>query len=340
MPLAASASEPGGQRLAGLPPTCNTGAIDTSLGVHWLRGTTKMSVLDVVDYLATALDESVEVRDGAYHGYTSTHVVGPVKVWSSESRPECCVEIGGSACEELGLHRLAVLFSGLDLRLSRLDLAVDHCPFTPHELRSHWMQDNVRTAARCPNVAALEKRGMTIKPGFEGVRSHKWHEGPTGSTLSMGSRSSSQYARCYDSRGFTRFELELSGRRSAAAAVQLFGVVEDSEAFANVSLSLIRDFVDFVEPSEDSNRSRAPLLPFWESFCGSVQRARLTLEGVVARTLDDALAWFEHQVAPVYALLLQGFGRPVLDALARSGRQRWKPRHEKMLRSPGLVGTG
>ena len=180
------------------PPVCDTGAISTSVAVHWLRGVSSMPVLDVVDYLAGFLGESVELRPGGRHGYSRTFVVGPVTVWSSETRPECCVEVTGSACEVLGLERLAVLFFGLQLRASRVDLAVDHCPFTPQQLRSEWMRNNVRSAARVPDVAALAARGLALKPGYEGVRSCKWDESPTGSTFRMGSRSSSQMARCYD----------------------------------------------------------------------------------------------------------------------------------------------
>lgn len=290
-----------------------------------------MPVLDVVEYLSGLLDESVEVRPGGQHGYTETFTVGPVVVWAAESRPECCVEVTGSACEELGLSRLAVLFYGLQLRASRLDLAVDGCEFTPRDLRSEWMKGNVRSAARVLDAEALAARGLALQPGFEGVRSCKWDESPTGSTFRMGARSSSQMARCYDSRGFTRFELELKGRRSAAAAGAVFAVVEDEERFTGLVLALVRDFVDFVKVESDTNLSRAPLSDFWEAFCGSVARARLTLEGVASRTLDEALAWFEHQVAPVYALLVEGFGRSVLDRVATEGRKRWRRRHNRML---------
>lgn len=322
------------------PPSCNTGAIDTSLSVHWLRGIARMPVLDVVGYVAGLLGESVEVVGSGRHGYSTTYLIGPVKVWASEDRADCCVEVTGSACEALGLERLAVLYFGLGLRVSRLDLAVDGCPFTPHELRDRWLRDGVRSAARFPNVAALAKKGWMVKPGFEGVRTHKWDESPTGATLRMGSGQSTHFARCYDARGSTRFELVLQHRRSAAAAPQVFGAVEDAERFGSVVLGLVRDFVDFVEVAGDSNRARAPLTPFWDAFCGAVARARLTLEGIAQRTIEDALAWFEHQVAPIYALLRQALPSSALDRVASDGRRRWRRRHVAMLGSgPALPVT-
>lgn len=294
----------------------------------------------VLDYVSSLLNgEAVEARASGRHGYTATHVVGPVLVWSSPGRVDCCVEISGSACEELGLESVAVLYFGLGLKASRVDVAVDHCPFTPSQLREHWMRDQVRSAARVPNVEALEARGLALRPEYQGVRSCRWHESGTGATFSMGSRQSSQMARCYDTRGFTRLELELKGRRAAYAARDLFTVVEDRETFADLALGLVRDFVDFVDTDADSNPSRAPLLSFWDAFIGAVARARVALEGAPARTLDDALAWFEHQVAPVYALLREALGSDVLDRVADAGRMRWRRRHVAMLPPRAVLGA-
>lgn len=308
------------------------------MGVHWLRGTTTMPSDTVLGYLADLLGESVEVRDGARHGYTTTYVVGVVQVWASDARPEVCVEVTGTACEVLGLERLAMLFWGLSLKVTRLDLAVDGCPFTPADVRAEWMRDRVRTVARQPNVKALEERGMQLRPEFEGVRSCSWHESATGSTFTMGSRQSAQFARVYDRRGFTRFELELKHRAAPIAALRVFEVVDDAPAFSEAVLGLVRGFVDFVDTEQDANVARAPLLAFWDAFCGMVARARVALGGTPERTLADAVAWFKHQVAPVYAVLLDALGPAALDDMAAGGRQRWRRRHSDMLPA-SLPGT-
>jgi len=298
-----------------------------------------MPLETVYGYLADLLGESVEVRDGGRHGYTTTHVVGPVLVWSAPARPEVCVEVSGSACEALGLERLAVIFWGLALKATRIDLAVDGCPFTPEGLQAEWMKDRVRTVARRPNVEALESRGYQLRPEYEDVRSCKWHEDATGTTFEMGSRQSAQFCRVYDRRGPTRLELEVKHRAAPVAALRVFAAVEDPAAVSEAVLGLVRGFVDFVDTSQDANVARAPLLPFWESFVGAVARARVSLEGVAARTLDEVAAWFEHQIAPVYAVLVDAFGPSAMQRVASEGRKRWRRRHVGLLGHPPLPGT-
>src|SRR5690606_23879499 len=111
----------------------------------------------------------------------------------------------------LGLRVLAELRSALELRVSRLDVAVDGCPFTPVDLRDAWRSGQVRTRAKVPDDAREDRQWRTSA----------WRSDPVGDLFTMGARSSSQYARCYDSRGFTRLELELKDRTAELAAVQL-----------------------------------------------------------------------------------------------------------------------
>ncbi len=71
-------------------------------------------------------------------------------------------------------------------------------------------------------------------------------------TLYMGSRDSTQFARCYTMRGPTRFEVELKDDR-AAQVMELLCDVPDS--LPDVRLGVIRQFVDFVD-LDDEKRER------------------------------------------------------------------------------------
>src|SRR5690606_4620720 len=131
--------------IRGAPPApgCTTGA-EVTVGVHWFRGVVFEPVDAVVDRLAKALDESVEVREGGKHAYDSTYVVGPVQLWWHSTRAEqgVCVEVTGSACEALGVEGLLKVWGVAEWRTSRLDLAADHCPFTPAMVRDAWRSGN------------------------------------------------------------------------------------------------------------------------------------------------------------------------------------------------------
>ena len=308
------------------PPACDTGAEVTTAN-HWLRGTSDLGFDTVLSWLTGFLNESVVVLDRGMMGYSNAYLVGSVKVLEHPGRPDMgvCVDISGSACEELGLSRLASIFWGLNLRVSRLDLALDNCPFAPALLRDEWQADRVRTRCKIPEKARDDRQW----------RSCGWHESPTGDTFEMGSRDSSQFARCYDSRGFTRFELELKGKAAHAAALELFPLVEDPAEFMQGSLGWVRRFVDFVDPASDENASRRTLLPFWEEFIQMALKARVTLEPQVVRTAEDALRWLKRQVAPVLAVVESVYSWDEVAELVGQGRQRWRSRHLQMVGSPG-----
>jgi len=280
---------------------------------------------EVLGWLAGRLGESVVVLERGAYGYSEGFVVGPVRVLASERRPDMgvCVDVTGTGCEELGLRALAELRLQLGLKVTRLDVALDHCPFTPSVLRDAWHADMVRTRAKVPEDARADRQW----------RSCDWKSNPKGDMFTMGARSSTQYARCYDERGFTRFELELKDRTADLAAARLLG--DDLGDFATEALGWIRRFVDFVEP-DDANVSRRSLLPFWEAFCGMVPRAKVALDGALVRTAAEVRGWVEAQVAPSLALVAAVFGSDELERLLRVGRDRWRGRHKSILRASAV----
>lgn len=294
--------------------------------MHWLRGTTKAPLDAVLGEVVREVGESVVVLDGSNHGYAEGYAVGPVKVYHHEERPDMgvCVEFTGEACEELGAVRVGRLHVGLGLRASRFDLATDHCPFTPAELRDEWRADNVRTRAKVPENARPDRQW----------RSSDWRSNAQGDTFRMGSRSSQQMARCYDSRGFTRFELELKGDTAQRAAGEFFAAVAmgDAVLLRSRALAWIRRFVDFVDAGEDSNISRAPLLEFWARFVEGVEKATVQLGGEAVRTVERTHTWLERQVASALAVVADSMGADAVLRLIEGGRQRYRGAHRAMVR--------
>lgn len=324
-----------GEQGQGMPPSSNTGAEVTGrvvAGVHWMTGVVlpdaseTVEVDTVLGFLVGELKESVELLDWAGMGYTDGFKVGPVRVLNHPDRPEMgvCVIADGTACEELGLNRIAAIQTGLQLRVSRFDIAFDNCEFTPAMLRDEWRSDRVRTRAKVPENARSDRQWRTSD----------WRENAEGDTFSMGSRTSNQFARCYDRRGAVRFELELKGEAAAAAAMGLLGLVAigQGDLFGREAMGWVRRFVDFVDPTSDTNTSRQTLAPFWETFVAGADKAILQLEGVVTRTLEDMQRWVERQVAPVLAALNLAFGTAELKRLAGLGVPRMKGRHWEALR--------
>ena len=314
------------------PPSSNTGA-EITLSLHWLRGTVlDRPWLDVVGSLASMLDETPVGLDRGRNGYRSGWLIGPARVYADDDRPDMgvMVDIDGSGCEALGGRRLADIALRLDLRVSRLDLAWDGFPRSPAEVRDAWRADMVRTRCKVPEDAREDRQWRTSD----------WHSNDKGDTFRMGARSSTQCARVYDARGPVRFELEVKGALAATAAPQLLEALEagDELRFADLAVGLARRFVDFVDAEGVSNRARAPLLSWWESFVGAARRAAVTLPGVVQRSVAEIEQWIERQVAPSLALLDAVYGTRRLEEIAAAGRGRWTGRHRAAfaLSRPGL----
>jgi DNA relaxase NicK len=302
-------------------PGCTTGALLTT-GVHWIRQTRVGADAEAV---AARLGErfawDLERWAGGRYYYGQTIAVGPLRVYHHPDRPEMgvCIDVPGEACEQIGTDGVAWVLAEPEWTCTRIDVAIDGAPFTPVEVREAWRGGDVRTAARFPKDARADRLWRTSE----------WKENHTGDVFSMGARTSGQYVRCYDRRGFTRIEVEIKGDAAPAAAAVLGACLADRDelAFSEAAIGLLRRFVDFVDAGADSNISRAPMLEWWADFVGDTARMRLWLGERVVGSAIEMLEWALHQTAPVLAVLTQVFGPTVLHDLAKDGRSRWRRRH-------------
>ena len=305
---------------------------ELEVGIHWLAATTMWKEADVLRFVSATLGGAdFEVIERGVSGYTRTYkTLYGLRLFTNDERPEMGIHMiaDGDACESIGYDALMLIFNAVEMKATRLDLAVDHCPFTPIDLCSEWERDNVRT-----NCKTVKK----AKPGREHIRKCKFEGSPTGDTFYMGSRQSSAFARCYDERGFTRFELEMKGERAEKAATL---ILEDSAQLERHTMGMIREFVDFVDAESDANRSRCTLLPFWQTFVTKFERVKVQLTPRPELTLDRNKDWIEGQVAPSLALYEMAHGSrdsfdDVRRNLRRIGLERLKPRHKILLSMSG-----
>jgi len=224
---------------------------------------------------------------------------------------ELHVRIPGQACEHLGLVQLLSLGTLLNLKPTRLDAAIDYCPFTPRHLLHAQELGLSRTHAQ----------------------SHRWASSPEGDTFYLGSGKSDVSLRCYNSRGFTRSELQL--RRGHAQEFFAGLMSRDESEFPALFLGALRSLVDFVNVDACENISRAPLLPFWRSFVGMFDKLRIAparAVPVVEKYLTQARKY--AAMFHVYASLVAREGRSltsVLGELYTHGSGHLKPHHRLLL---------
>jgi len=304
--------------------------VQDNVGVHWLAGITRESVDAVLSAVVEVTGESVEVLPRGALGYATRYRVGHVQVLADGQGPQAeamgvHLEVTGAGCEALGFSKLRDLAVGLDLRVSRFDLAVDGCPFTPSEVWAAWTAGNVRTRVK---VAAGALAGREWRSG-------KWMQSASGDTAYLGSSRAARMVRVYDRRETgTRLELQVRHGAAHAVASDVFGV---SEALVPARvLGHVRAFVDFVE-GDDANVSRRPLALWWSSFVGHVERSGVRLAGVAVESFEAVVSWLHYQVGPLLAVLEARRGFDGVERLIRQGRRRWSARHNRL--SLGGVGV-
>lgn len=299
----------------GVETTCKLSLPDEPLefAVHELTGTTRMTLDEVLGTVSDfGINFEQEDRGNRLYkqAWTGEHGIS-VQTENKMGSDEVYVRLPGEACEHLGLVKLLSLGTLLNLNVTRLDGAIDHCPYTPRELRDAHEAGLTRTHAKV-------SQSITSS---------------TGETFYLGSPSSDVRLRCYDRRGFTRSELQL--RRGHAQNFFDGLLARDESELPELFLGVLRNFVDFVEPSEDSNRSRWDLLPWWSAFVNDFRRVRLAPVRVVASPEKYLIQARKYgAMFHTYVSLLASHGRSeasVLSELHQHGSSLLKPRHRLLL---------
>ncbi len=322
-------------------PSTNRGVVNTTetkpaktltVSLHWLTAVTKaLDAIDAVGFITDYLGHGPVVHPTGRNGYTTTFEwSGGLKLLDNEKRPEMgvCLLADGDTCEHYGFDKLSFIYQALQMSATRLDLAADGCRFTPSALRKLWLADHVRTVCKPMKDAKLSR---LLHRTCEFITS------PTGDTFYMGSRKSTQMARCYNSRGFTRFEMELKKERAA----QIMASLCEGSPLASVLGSVINQFVAFVH-LDDPNRHRCTVLPFWERFLVGLSDAGVVtrLDPKPERTIERLVDWIEGQVAPSLAVyeMVKGVSDSFDDVrshLRRLGLERATSKHHALVHAAG-----
>jgi hypothetical protein len=316
-------------------PATNRGVVNTkplTTSLHWLSATTQyVDTTTCVGFISDFLGYGPEVRPTGQSGYTASFKwFGGIRILDNKQRPEMGVMLlaDGDTCDHHGFDQLAYIYQALQMTATRLDLAADGCRFTPSALRRLWLADRVSTVCKPMKDALISRQHH---------RTCDWRSSPTGDTFYMGSRQSTQFARCYNSRGFTRFEMELKQERAAQTMTALC----EGSPLSSTLGAAIAQFVKFVDP-DDTNRARCTVLPFWKKFLGT-----LSSSGAVTRldprpdsTPESLIQYIEHQVAPSLAVYEIIMGKrddydDVRRDLRRKGLERCKPKHHAMVKQFG-----
>lgn len=164
-----------------------------------------------------------------------------------------------------------------------------------------------------------------------------------GHTINIGSRKSKMFMRIYDkameqggrmdptgngSDSWIRIEMEIRDSR----AEKLQDILLFNTNVGQVYAQIINNYIRFLQPTNDSNRSRWPTAAWWTSLIQEVERLSLTRQPE-DRTVEDVRDWVKQQIGPSLALLVLADGGSyddILDTIV-AGKARLKEKHFRML---------
>jgi len=214
------------------------------------------------------------------------------------------LEFPGQACQMIGYIGLASFLDQLQVkfdkvRINRIDLAFDHCPFTVEDVLKCVEDDNLRSYFKREKVKYYNSPYEVNELGEVGT-----------SGLYLGGRSSTRMIRIYNKHGFTRLEMEVKHEKAIQVGLDVLkaGSIENALIMA---MGHLRDYIDFFEG-------------WWEEFIADFDRNYSKLpDDVQEITIENIKSWFEKQVASAFFVMANMDGR-YLEELFEIGKDKYK----------------
>jgi DNA relaxase NicK len=281
-----------------------------SIRCHWLAFTVHADILDTVDIVYNGRLEEVfgklEYVERGFNSYqrsaigrNGVRILYDPKQLDKRGLDHCHVILPGGALDCLQPSDITdlcnfLLKSGMQVNVTRVDLAVDNCPFSVDDVYN-WMVENegMNTYAKRESIQKIYNPFEENELGGLGCN-----------TVYLGASSSSRRLCCYDRRGYTR--LELRWKEEIANIIAFDVLCRSYSEWFQSAISHIRQYVDF------SNN-------VWVEFCQGVQKASIVIQNSVRGSVEKTEKWLTQQVLPSLVALSEIYkiytGRPGVEYL-------------------------
>ncbi len=189
------------------------------------------------------------------------------------------IEIPGKACQLMGYERMCSWFQGVNrmadrVQIARIDIAMDDVPFTPKQLYQEMQGENFRSLAKRNTIKFYESPLEKRENGIIGT-----------SGVTLGSRSSMRYMRCYDLHGYNRLEVEYKEEKAQLVGYDILYAGDDETAL-RIAFGHLLDYLDFT------------LVTWWDSFKQSFKRLYAKLTKTAKEFITEKkINWLKKQVS-------------------------------------------
>lgn len=324
----------GGEVELSMPPNSNTGALSTSglsALIDWVSFTVLVPLESIYSLLRLPADDFVEMRRGL-NGYLGHLKRGSISILFNGQVEGMGVHVfmSGAGCREYEFvhgDRWKELFSEvfkLGGHFTRLDSALD-------DYKGYFKIEDIAEKVKKREVRSLFKKAdVRVSYGLAD------DEGSSGMTVYFGSNSSMIKVRMYEKNKqqnvnyfWNRIEVETRDERANLLAQE----VVKTDNLGQLIAGVLRRYLNFIEPSNDSNKSRWDISNWWDIFLGDAEKVKLSVKKI-QRTLSEVTMWIERQVSPSLALMKEKMGRAFssyMQYLLFDGKDRWNPKHYALL---------
>ena len=189
------------------------------------------------------------------------------------------IELPGTACACLTPGDMsafwALNFAGLQVKVTRIDLAFDNPGFSPNEFYQYVC-----------NPEQLISRASRDSITFYNSPFQAREDGSTGGcqTVYIGSRESERMVRVYNLHGFDRLELELKGDWAHVCGSLILGA--DYSLWMSKALSFVKQFIDF--------RNWIA----WEMFLWGTMQSDIVVKSARVVSINRVQKWLAMQAVP------------------------------------------
>lgn len=304
----------------------------TEISIDWLSLTVPRTSLN--DFY-NLFNEKPILLDKGFRGYQhSAIILSSGRIGWSEGREEAHIDLSSTA---LALYQNGCIDKLFDLiamvldvngHFTRIDIAYDD---KYGLINISDVEDSLNNGDVVTRWKSKSKHSGSL---IEGNQS-------TGETLYVGSNKSNAKLRVYDKAleqklidtHWTRFELQLRDKYSTSCAREILNsfIVDGEKGVAEISLGILRGFIEFKDKASDLNPCRRTLLVWWDTFVQHYEKVKIALPKK-ERSIEKVKLWFEHQVGPSLSLIKEHDGSlNWVNRIAFVSKKRLRPHQLAML---------
>jgi len=290
-----------------MPPYSNRGAVNTSQSglialVDWVSVTfTEVFEISQIFSILGMIEEEFSEAPTGNKGYKKMLVNGHIAILY-DGKPEMGihVDMSGQGCREFENYfgdwaeffKRVFEYNG---QFTRLDLAID-------DYSGYFKIDTLIKKAKKGEVRSKFKKAKRIEQ-------IKLEDGSSeGNTLYFGRPSSRIQIRFYEKhheRKNAGKELEegveiwnrseIQSRHERATSLAMLIANGGGDQIGRIIMGTLKNYILFLSPSDDTNKARWPIAPFWDKFLGDIEPLKLS-KRAPDRTIERIESWIDRQV--------------------------------------------